>query len=379
MVYLDTAATTKLKAEVVEAMMPYFTEQWHNPSSLYNESAKIKRNIEEARCVIGRFIGAENNEIFVTSSGSEGNCWAIQGFINRCRRKRKNVTVITSVIEHKSVIECVKHMEADTYYIEVDEYGFIDMKMLEDSLRNAHNEANEIIVSIQYGNNEIGTIQEIEDISRLVHKYGGIFHTDAVQVVGQLPISVKSLGVDLLTCSGHKLGAPKGIGFLYKRNGVEIDPLIYGSQMDFMRGGTENTPYIIGLSKAIELCDVGQEKTNEMCKKRNYFISLLENRFDCELNGDSYYRLPNNINVTFSQAITGEALLYTLDLSGIKISTGSACNSQSIEPSYVLKNIGLTDEQAMRTVRFSLSDDITYKEIDWVVEEIDKAIKLIEI
>lgn len=378
MIYLDNAATTKTKPEVLKAMLPYFQEQWYNPSSLYNDATKVKQDIEAARNNIGCFIGANGKEIFITSSGSEGNCWAIQGFVNYYKSKNKAVTIITSTIEHKSILECVKHINANICYVDVDEFGFINIDMLEDLIQNAYNKSNKILVSIQFASNEIGTVQDIADIARLVHKYNGVLHTDAVQAIGQIPINVKELDIDLLTCSGHKIGAPKGVGFLYKRNGVEIDPLIYGSQMNSMRGGTENVPYIIGLSKAIDYCDVSQVAVDEMCNKRNYFINILENRFDCELNGDSYYRLPNNINVTFPQNITGEALLYMLDMSGIAISVGSACNSHTIEPSYVLKDIGLSDEAAMRTIRISLPNEITYEEIDWIVEEINKAIKLIE-
>ena len=378
MIYLDNAATTKIKSEVVESILPYFEEKWYNPSSLYSDASKVKRDMEAARSNIGRFIGADGKEIFITSSGSEGNCWAIQGFVNYYNRIGKTVTVITSTIEHKSILECVKHIDANVCYVNADEFGFIDIKMLEDLIRNAYSKSDKIFVSIQFASNEVGTVQDIADIARLVHKYNGVLHTDAVQAIGQILINVKELDIDLLTCSGHKIGAPKGIGFLYKRDGVNINPLIYGSQMDSMRGGTENVPYIIGLSKAIEYCDVSQKKINEMCKKRNYFINLLERRFDCELNGDSYYRLPNNINVTFPQNITSESLLYTLDLSGIQISVGSACNSKSIEPSYVLKTIGLTDEASMKTIRITFSNDITYKDIDYVVNEIDKAIRIIE-
>lgn len=377
MIYLDSAATTKPKAEVIEAMMPYFTERWYNPSSLYSPATKIKKDIEEARNTIGRFIGAEGKEIFITSSGSEGNCWAVQGFVNRCLRTNKEAAIITSVIEHKSIMECVKHTNVNVYYVDVDKHGSVDMDMLENLIHEAYNEANEILVSIQFANNEIGTIQNIARISALVHKYDGVFHTDAVQAVGQIPIDVKELDVDLLTCSGHKLGAPKGVGFLYKRNGIEIDPLIYGSQMDSMRGGTENVPYIIGLAKAIELCDVSEEKVGERYNKKDYFIEKIENCFDCKI-GRYSNKLPNNISLTFFKNITGESLMYTLDFSAIKISTGSACNSRSIEPSYVLKAIGLSDSEAMKTIRITLSDDITYEDIDKVVDEIYKAIILIE-
>ena len=377
MFYLDTASTVQPKQEVIETMMPYLTEQWHNPSSLYSESTKIKKDIERARKIVGNFIGANNDEIYFTSSGSESNCWVIQGFVNYCNRRNKEATIITSVIEHKSIMECVKCANADVNYVDVDKFGVIDTHCLELLLHNAYNEAKEILVSIQFANNEIGTIQDIKTIARLVHKYEGILHTDAVQVVGQIPIDVKELEIDMLSCSGHKIGAPKGIGFLYKKNGIEIDPLIYGSQMDGMRGGTENVAYIMGMAKAIELCDISEDKIIEMYKKRDYFIGCLEYKFGCKLNGYSY-RLPNNVNVTFPQNITGEALLYMLDMSDIKISTGSACNSKSIEPSYVLKAIGLADEEAMKSIRISIFDGITYKDIDEIIEEINKAIKLIE-
>ena len=378
MFYLDSAATTKPKKEVIEVMMPYFTERWYNPSSLYSPAPKIKKDIEEARNTIGRFIGAEGKEIFITSSGSEGNCWAIQGFINRCLRTNKEAAVITSVIEHKSIMECVKHTNVNVYYVDVDKHGSVDMNMLESLIHEAYNEANDILVSIQFANNEIGTIQNVSRISELVHRYDGVFHTDAVQAIGQIPIDVKELDVDMLTCSGHKLGAPKGIGFLYIKNGIEIDPLIYGSQMDSMRGGTENVPYIIGLAKAIELCDVSEEKIKERYNKKNYFIDKIESNFDCKINRN-LNKLPNNMSLTFFKNITGESLMYTLDCSKIKVSTGSACNARSIEPSYVLKAIGLSDSEAMKTIRVTLSDDITYEDINRVVDEIYKAIKLIEI
>lgn len=377
MTYLDSAATTKPKQEVIDAMLPYLTDMWQNPSSLYNESVKIKKDIEEARNTIGKFIGADGDEIFITSGGSESNCWVIQGFVNRCRRMNKDVTIIVSDIEHKSIIECVKHMNVDVHYVGVDKYGFIDMKTLEVFLHEAYLESNEILVSVQFANSEIGTIQNVKEIANLVHKYDGVFHSDAVQAVGQIPINVKELGVDLLSCSGHKLHAPKGVGFLYKRSGVEIDPLIYGSQMDGMRGGTESVAHIIGMAKAIELCDISDDNLDDMCDKRDYFINELIRNFGCMVNGSLDSRLQNNINVTFPQNITGEALLYVLDMSDIKVSTGSACNSREIAPSYVLKAINLSNEDAMKTVRFTISKDISYEDIDKVIDEINIAIHLI--
>ena len=389
-IYLDAAATTKPKKEVVDAMMPYFTDLWHNPSSLYAPSIEIKRKVEESRKIVAEFIGADSNEIFFTSGGSESNCWAIKGFAEECFEKFITPIIITSSIEHKSILDCAnKSICGDIYIVGVDESGRLNIEELKNLLINLHaqNESDiincKILVSIQFANNEIGTIQYIEQISELVHKYDGIFHTDAVQAFGKTPINVEKLGIDMLSASGHKIGTPKGIGFLYKKSDIKIKPLIYGTQMDGMRGGTENVPYIIGLSKAVEMAQKYMDiylNFGDWTKEnlQQYFIRELKN-IGCKLNGTDGYRLKDNINVTFSQNITGEALLYTLDLSGIQISTGSACNSSSIEPSHVLKAIGLSDEDAMKTVRFTLADDTTYEDIDYVIEEIDKAIKLISL
>ena len=241
-------------------------------------------------------------------------------------------------------------------------------------------EGESILVSIGMANNEIGTIQDIKTISDMVHKYGGILHVDATQAFGHIPINVNELGIDMMSVSGHKISPVlKGVGFLYKRNCVEIQPLIYGSQENGMRGGTENTFGIVGFSKAIEYCDVRPMSVLDMCVKRDYFINSLKSKFDnLKLNGHSTDRLPNNINITLSNNVTGEALLYALDIDGINIGTGSACNSSTIEPSHVLKAIGLTDEEAMRTIRISLPDEITYDEINYVVEQFDKAVRIIE-
>ena len=270
-------------------------------------------------------------------------------------------------------------MIADVYYVDVDKNGLLKTDELAKLLTNVCLWGKPLLVSAQLANNEIGSIQRIKNISEMLNQVGGLLHVDAVQGFGQIPIDVDELSVDMLSASGHKLGAPKGTGFLYKRKNVEISPLIYGSQMDGLRGGTENTAGIMGFAKAVELCDISENKVREMQSKRDYFIGCLEYKFGCKLNGRSAERLPNNINVTFPQNITGESLLYVLDMSDIVISVGSACNSKSIAPSYVLKAIGLSDEQAMRTIRITISDDITYEQIDYVIDEIDKAIKLIEI
>ncbi|MBO5828794.1 MAG: cysteine desulfurase [Paludibacteraceae bacterium] len=381
MIYLDAAATSgysNIDDIIVDTMTLTMRDSWINPSSLY--AANVKDKVNKCRVNVAEFINAKPDEIYYTSGGSESNSWAIQGFVNQCFSEGKKPCVITSTIEHKSIIECVNNLNyADVNYINVDEYGFVNVDELRNTMLEKALSDYKILVSIQFANNEVGTIQDIKVIAEEVHRFNGVLHTDAVQAFGHIPINVEDLGVDLMSVSAHKISPVlRGIGFLYKKNGVNIQPIIYGSQESGLRGGTTNTYGIIGLNKALEYCDISQKKIDEICKKRDYFISLLESKFDCELNGDSYYRLPNNVNVTFSQNITGEALLYMLDMSDIKISTSSACNSKEVLPSHVLKAIGLTDENAMKTVRITLSNDVTYEEIHKTVEEIGKSIKLIE-
>ena len=375
MIYLDAASTSKPNPKVIEAMMPYFTDKWFNPSALYSKADKVKQDIEKSKSVIADYIGAKSNEIFFTSGGSESNCWAIQGFVNNYRQSKILPTIITSNIEHKSIISCVEDMPVCLEYIGVDNNGFINIDELEETLVYAKKRYSDVLVTIQFANNEVGVIQHIKEIAELSHKYNAIFHTDAVQAFGQIPINVDELDIDMMTASGHKIGACKGIGFLYKRNGIDIKPLIYGSQMDMMRGGTENVQYIIGMAKAVELVKEDAEYQIRLSVLRNNFISKL-NAIGCKINGSLDERLPNNINVTFPHNITGESLIYMLDTSNIYVSAGSACNSKSIEPSYVLKAIGLTDEEAMKTVRITLPYDITMDEIDAAMCEIEKQIKL---
>ena len=377
-IYLDNAATTKVKQEVVDAMMPYLIEQYYNPSSLYSSATKIKEDIERARKIVSNFIKASDDEIFFTSSGSESNCWAISGFCHYWNTLKVKPVIITSTIEHKSILECVENMIADVYYVDVDKNGLIKLDVLSELLNDASLWGLPLLCSFQLANNEIGTIQDINKISTIIRQHGGLLHVDGVQAFGQVLINVDEMGIDMLSVSGHKIGCCKGCGFLYIRKGTIISPMIYGSQMDGKRGGTENVPYIMGMAKAVELCNISEYKIRIMQGKRDYFIGSLEAKFGCKLNGHSSQRLLNNINVTFPQNITGEALLYMLDMSKIQISTGSACNSHSFEPSYVLKGVGLTNDEAMRTIRITISDDITYEQIDYVIDEIDKAIKLIE-
>ena len=384
LIYLDAAATAgysengDIEDVIIYSITSAMKEYWQNPSSLY--ASNVKDEINKCRANIAKFIGAKTNEIIFTSGASESNNMAIRGWVDEeLSGGFKTVNIITTPIEHKSILESLKNRNlcASVRYCEVDDCGAVDLYSLK-SLLWLH-EGESILVSIGMANNEIGTIQDIKTISDMVHQYGGILHVDSTQAFGHIPIDVDELGIDMMSVSGHKISPVlKGVGFLYKRNGVDIQPLIYGSQENGMRGGTENTFGIIGLSKAIDLCDVSFKKVSEMCDKRNYLINLLKSKFDIRLNGHKIDRLPNNINVTLPNNVTGEALLYALDIDGIHIGTGSACNSSAIEPSYVLKAIGLTNEESMRTIRLSLPDDITYEEIDCFVDQIDKAIRIIE-
>ena len=378
--YLDASSTAKygdVDDIIVNAMKEAMEEYWMNPSSLY--ASDVKNKINRCRNKISEYIGAKPEEIYFTSGASESNNWVLRGFADESwRHLYDNPYIITTTIEHKSIMEAVKNesLGAIVRYCEVDKYGMVDLDHLEELLKQCDD--NPVLVSVCMANNEIGVVQHIKIISHLVHSFNGVLHVDATQALTHIPIDVENLGIDLLSASGHKISTVlKGVGFLYKRNGVDIQPLIYGSQESGLRGGTENTFGIVGLSKALDYHSINYEKIGEMIDKRNYFINLLETRFGCKLNGHYEYRLPNNINVTFPHNITGEALLWTLDLSDMQISTGSACNSHSIEPSHVLKAIGLSDKDAMKTIRISLSEDITYEDISNVVSEIDKAISII--
>lgn len=380
LIYLDAASTAKYTNTddiVVSTIMTAMIDSWMNPSSLY--AVNIKERINKCRENIAKFIGAKPDEIYFTSGASESNNWAIRGWVDANIFKRY-LNIITTPIEHKSTLEVVKsrNLVADVFYCDIDKYGSVNCEHLEEMLYKC--EEGSVLVSIAMANNEIGTIQDIQRISDIVHKYGDTLHVDATQIFGHMAIDVEALGIDMMSCSGHKISPVlRGIGYLYKKNCINIHPLIYGAQENGLRGGTENTYGILGLNKAIEHCDVSPKKVVELINKRNYFIDSLKFKFNCTLNGHAVDRLPNNINVTFPQNITGESLLYILDMSGIKISVGSACNSKSYEPSHVLKAIGLSDENAMKSVRFTLPEDITYEDIDKVIVEIDKAIKLTEL
>lgn len=382
--YLDSAGTTKLRPEVLKAMMPYLTDEFYNPSAIYSGGVRVKRAIDDSRERIAGFINANTDEIFFTSGASESNCWAIQGYVFAGMMDISTTSIATTKIEHKSIMECVDAMErlgnstyyCDVTYLDVDKNGFVNMEQLESVFKDRE-EPNyyDILVSIQMSNNEIGTIQNIKAISDIIHKYGGVLHVDATQAFGQIPIDVKAMGIDMLSASAHKVGGVKGVGFLYKKKNIELQPIIYGSQNDRQRGGTENVAGIVGFAKAVELASEEMEDKLALSVKRDYFINELT-RNGCKLNGTSVHRLPNNINVMLPEGIGSEELLYMLDLDDIQCSTGSACNSHSKQPSYVLKALGLTSEEAARSVRFTISSDITYETIDYVVEKIVKIMKI---
>ena len=381
--YLDSAATAKPRKEVLEAAMPYLTNSFYNPSAIYSGGTKVKNAIEDSRKTIAKFINSDPDEIFFDSGSSESNCWAIQGYVLAGMMDISTTSIVTTKIEHKSIMECVDAMErlgnstyyCDVTYLDVDKDGFVSMEQLESVFKDSEEPYYDILVSIQLANNECGTIQDIKAISNIVHKYGGVLHVDATQAFGQIPIDVKAMGIDMLSASAHKIGGVKGVGLLYKKKNLEIQPIIYGSQNAGLRGGTENVAGIVGFAKAVELASKEIEDKLALSVKRDYFISELT-RNGCKLNGASVHRLPNNINVQLPEWVGSEELLYMLDLDDIQCSAGSACNSHSKKPSYVLKALGLTDEEAARSVRFTISSDITYEDIDYVVEEVVKAMKI---
>lgn len=380
--YLDNASTTPVKQEVIDAMLPWLQDKWHNPSSLYSDATYAKIAIDNARKTIADFIHAKPSEIYFTSGGSESNCWAIQGFANSRLAKHHVPVVITTNIEHKSIMECVKNLPiAATYFLNVDSSGLVDIDELEDVIKElveSGTDPKDILVSIQYANNEIGTIQEIWVISDVIHKYGCVLHTDAVQAFGQINVNAQPDGFDMLSASAHKIGGCKGVGILYVQDGIKINPLVYGSQMNGMRGGTENVAGIVGMAKAVELARVHDWDGSPKYAIRDYLIEQLR-KIGCKLNGQVWeHRLPNNINIMLPYNINGETLLYSLDVDDIQIGTGSACNSRSIEPSHVLKAIGLTDDEASRCIRITIDDDFTKQNADYVVEAIEKSLKVLK-
>ncbi|MBM6685304.1 cysteine desulfurase NifS [Faecalicatena contorta] len=372
LIYLDNAATTKTAPEVVEAMLPYFSENYGNPSSVYSFASKNKDAVTEQREIIARALGAKTNEIYFTAGGTESDNWALKATAEAYASKGKHI--ITTKIEHHAILHTGEYLEGrgfEVTYLDVDENGLVRPEEVEAAIR-----PDTILISVMFANNEIGTIEPIKEIGRIAHEHGVLFHTDAVQAFGQVPIDVDELGIDMLSASGHKLNGPKGIGFLYIRKGVKIRSFIHGgAQERKRRAGTENVPGIIGLGKAVERAVATMaERSAKEIELRDYLIGrVLEEIPYCRLNGDPVDRLPNNANFSF-EFIEGESLLIMLDMKGICASSGSACTSGSLDPSHVLLAIGLPHEIAHGSLRLTLGEETTREDIDYVVDTLKEIV-----
>ncbi|MBO5030303.1 MAG: cysteine desulfurase NifS [Lachnospiraceae bacterium] len=373
MIYLDNAATTAVEEEVFAAMKPYFCEQYSNPSAIYSFAGKSMKAVDEAREKTARLIGAQPNEIYFTAGGSESDNWAIKAAAEAYKNKGKHI--ITSTIEHHAVLHTCQYLEKQGYevtYVDVDENGVIKLDALEAAVR-----PDTILITVMAANNEIGTIQPLKEIGALARKNNILFHTDAVQAYGHIPLNVDELNIDMLSASGHKFHGPKGIGFLYIRKGVRIGSYIHGgAQERSRRAGTLNTPGIVGMGAAADLAAAKlAENMTKVSELRDYLIQrVLEEIPYSRLNGHPVKRLPGNANFCF-RFIEGESLLILLDQQGICASSGSACTSGSLDPSHVLLAIGLPHEIAHGSLRLTLSETTTKEEIDFTVEELKKIVE----
>ncbi len=367
-IYLDNAATTKMAPEVLEAMLPWFTEKYGNASSIYKLGEESKKAVADSREIIAKSLGADPSEIYFTAGGSEADNWALIAAAEACADKGRHI--ITSRIEHHAVLHTCQYLEKRGYeitYIDVDENGVIKLEDLKKAIR-----PDTILISIMFANNEIGTIEPVHEIGALARKHGILFHTDAVQAYGHLPINVEEFFIDMLSASGHKLNGPKGTGFLYIRKGVKIRSFIHGgAQERGRRAGTENGPGIVGLGAAAKRAFAGlDERIRKEQELRDYLIEKIEKEIPyCRLNGHRRKRLPNNVNFSF-QFIEGESMLMMLDMKGICASSGSACTSGSLDPSHVLLAIGLPHERAHGSLRLTLNEENTMEEMDYVVDAV---------
>ena len=373
MIYLDNAATTKTAPEVVDAMLPYFSEYYGNASTIYGLGAESKKAMDHARQTIADSLGAKPEEIYFTAGGSESDNWALKATAEAYASKGKNI--ITTKIEHHAILHTCEYLEKRGFeitYLNVDRDGLISLDELKAAIR-----PDTILISVMFANNEIGTIEPIAEIGEIAKEHGVLFHTDAVQAYAQVPINVDEMHIDMLSASGHKLNGPKGIGFLYIRKGVKIRSFVHGgAQERSRRAGTENIPGIVGLGAAVERAmRIMDSKTQREIELRDYLIGRLENEIPhCWLNGHRTKRLPNNINFSFL-FIEGESMLIMLDMKGICASSGSACTSGSLDPSHVLLAIGLKHEEAHGSLRLTLSEDSTKEEMDIVAEEVKKIVQ----
>ena len=372
LIYLDHAATTAVHPDVLKEMLPYFTDKFGNPSSVYGFAANNKNKLTEARETIAGALGAKSEEIYFTAGGSESDNWAL-----KCTAEAYGVHgghIITTKIEHHAILHTCKYLQNrgyDVTYLDVDENGLVDLNTLEAAIR-----PDTFLISIMFANNEIGTIEPIKEIGEIAHRHGILFHTDAVQAFGQIPIHVDEMNIDMLSASGHKFNGPKGIGFLYIKKGLKLKSFIHGGQQERgRRAGTENVPGIVGIAKA---CEIAMAEMEERMKKeteqRDYLIErILKEIPYTRLNGNSKKRLPNNVNISF-QFVEGESILIMLDMAGICASSGSACTSGSVDPSHVLLAIGLPHEIAHGSLRLTIGYENTKEEMDAVVDNLKRII-----
>ena len=372
-IYMDNAATTPVKPEVLEAMLPYFTEKFGNPSSIYSISAENKKAITDARELIAKTINTAAENIYFTAGGSESDNWALKATAEAYETKGKHI--ITTKIEHHAILHTCEYLEQKGFevtYLDVDENGLVNLDALEKAIR-----PDTILISVMFANNEIGTIEPIAEIGKIAHEHGVLFHTDAVQAYTQVPINVEAMNIDMMSTSGHKINGPKGIGFLYIRKGVKIRSFVHGgAQERRRRAGTENVTGIIGLAKAAEIATGNmKERTDAERTVRNHLIERIEKEIPyAKLNGDREKRLPNNVNFSF-QFVEGESMLIMLDGKGICASSGSACTSGSLDPSHVLLAIGLPHEIAHGSLRLTISDETTMEDADFVVDNLKQIVE----
>ena len=366
--YFDNSATTRVKEEVLQEMFPYFCEEYGNPSSMYSVGREAKRALEKARVRVSELINCKPKEVYFTGCGSESDNTAIKGIAYKNRKKGNHI--ITSKIEHPAVLHTCQSLEKHGFevtYLNVDKDGFINLSELENSIK-----PNTILISIMFANNEIGTIEPIREISKIAKKHNIIFHTDAVQACGNVDIDVRKLGIDMLSLSGHKLYAPKGVGALYVKEGIEFEKFMDGGHQEKdKRGGTENVAEIVGLGKAAELAKNNLEKHQEHLRTlRDYYIKNIEEKItDAKLNGPRENRLPGNANFSFP-GINGEELLIHLDERGICASSGSACTTGSMDPSHVLVAIGLDKNMSKGALRTSFGEENTLEDVDFLVDSL---------
>ncbi len=372
LIYLDNAATTKTAPEVVEAMLPYFGQFYGNPSSIYSLAGESKKAVTEAREIIADSLGAKASDIYFTAGGSESDNWALKATAEAYAAKGKHI--ITSAIEHHAILHTCQYLEKQGYevtYVGVDENGILKLDELKAAIR-----PDTILFSVMFANNEIGSIQPIKEIGEMAKEHGILFHTDAVQAYGQVPINVDEYHIDMLSASGHKLNGPKGIGFLYIRKGLKLRSFVHGgAQERSRRAGTENVPGIVGLGAAAARAMATMKQRSEYeINLRDYMISEIEAKLPyCRLNGHRQNRLPNNINFSF-RFIEGESLLIMLDMKGICASSGSACTSGSLDPSHVLLAIGLPHEIAHGSLRLTISEETTKEEADFTIAAISEIV-----